>query len=287
MASYEDINPESTSIERGAPKHDTSHIVNGMYVPPVNQWPRTNKNVLKSEHVKCNATSKPHSKAVIRVETHANGPVNMCQYHWDKIKNNVSAYKPGPMWIRRDKDLAKDINVETAINNLESRSRDSEAIFNVTGQHVPVRGPGNPTPPRSEEDQVTPVIDRAATAGGHTGPDHENKLYVAHQALLNAMEVGKGNPDPEVYHIHAHSGGITDKGERDKYFIHAMNYHKKLMGKKNLVPKPDMTEALGADYNQEQYDPFSSFDEAKNLLESSSIPSAVQAGQSGKNKIQD
>lgn len=292
MAGFEDMPQDGSSIEKAPTLYDTSNIVNGQYIPPVGDRLRTHKAIANNKPVMCNHTTRTHLPAIIRVNFHDKGPKNLCQYHWDKIKHDTSSYEPGPMWLPKNDELANAVKGEDAVERQQGRARDAAKIFETTGEYIPVRGPGNPTERKSGndiEDHVTPVIERAATGGGHVGENHEQKLYTAHQALLASIDAGGGDPDPSTYHKFAEQGGLKDATERNKYFIHAMNHHKKLMGR-TVTPKADPVEVAAQDFNMnymEEEDLNNPFDTISDLMSNDYAPVSREAKARGTTSYDD
>lgn len=275
---FEDI--ESSSIEKKPVLKDSSKVVNGQYIQPTLERYDTNKNIAKAKPVKCKGAGNCKTPAVIRPDFYEGGPKDLCINHWDKVKSTIGVYKPGPMWIENDPELHKEIRIENAKEKQRARGRDAAAIFDVTGKEVKVQGPGRPTKVEGE-DPVTTVIDRAASGGGHIGKDHEQKLYAAHQALLSSMDAGGGVPDPVEYHRLAKQS-LPDVNERNEYFIHAMNHHKKIMGRQSVVPVADPRIAAGEDFNRNYEDPADAqkYDETVDLM-GDSAPSRRDVGLRG------
>jgi hypothetical protein len=280
MAGFEDT--QDSKIEKAPTLYDSSAIVNGQYVPPVGDRLKTHASVANGEPVMCNHTSRTHLPAIIRVDFHDKGPKNLCQYHWDKVKSDVSSYKPGPLWLPKDPELANAVKGEDVVARQQSRAREAAAKFVVTGEYDPVRGPGNPTERSAGpefEDHVTPVIDRAATAGGHVTADHDQKLQVAHGALLASIKAGNGDVDSDTYHSLAASGGITDLGERNKYFGHAIAHERTLRGR-GAVPGKSEIDTVAEDFNRNQTteeDVNNKFDNISDLMSNDFAPVSREA----------
>lgn len=276
MAGFEDT--QDSKIEQAPTLYDTSNIVNGQYVPPVGDRLKTHAAVANGEPVMCNHTSKKHLPAIIRVNFHDKGPKNLCQYHWDKVKTDVSSYEPGPLWLPKDPELANAVKGEDVVERQQSRARDAAAKFAVTGDYDPVRGPGNPRERSAGaefEDHVTPVIDRAATGGGHIGADHDQKLQVAHKALLTSIKAGNGEVDADTYHAEAAKGGLTDLSERNKFFTHAIAHERKLKGGRGAVPGKSASDIASEDFNRNQTteeDVNNRFDNVSDLMSNDFAP---------------
>ena len=279
MASFEDLEV-SGDIEKKPVLKDTSRVVNGEYIPPSLERYSENKAIAKPEPVKCKGSGKCRMPAVIRPVFHGQGAKDLCSLHWDKVKNNIDSYESSPMWIHNDSELHKDIRVENARENQRAKARDAATIYQTTGIEKIVQGPGRPIKPETE-DHVTPVIDKVASGGGHIRPDHENKLYAAHQALLAAIDQGNGTPDATTYHRFAEVH-FPDPAERSEYFIHAMNHHKKLMGR-SVTPAADPVKAASADFNMNGSTAADNltFDSMNDLLKDSGAPSRRDSGLRG------
>lgn len=201
MAAFEDVDPTGSTSEKKPILKTTSRIEGGQYVGQDLERFDNNKSIANDRPVRCKGTTNCTLPAIVRPTFHNGGEKNLCQRHWDKVKNDTSSYMPGPFWIKKGPENANAIRVEDAKETVRGRNRDNSKIFEVTGIHVLDQGPGRPIKPENSEDDsaevvdhVTPVIDRAVTGGGHIKADHESKLYAAHQALLSSIDAGGGEP---------------------------------------------------------------------------------------------
>jgi hypothetical protein len=288
MAGFEDVDPTASTVEKKPILKTTSRIEGGQYVGQDLERYDNSKTVANDRPVRCNGTTNCTLPAIVRPNFPGSGEKNLCQRHWDKVKDNTDSYMPGPFWIKKGTDNSNAIRVEDAKETARGRIRDNSKIFDVTGIHVLDQGPGRPIKPEDTEedsativDHVTPVIDRAATGGGHIKQDHEAKLYSAHQALLSSIDAGGGEPHGPTYHKFL-SKTMPDQVERNEYFIHAMNHHKKIMGR-SVVPKKHATEAASAEFNQNySYNPEgNSFDEITDLMSNDFAPTRAESGLRG------
>ena len=303
MANLEDIS--GSDIEKKPVLKETTEVVNDEYVSPDWESLRQNKGVAKKKLVRCQGSGNCTLPAIVRPEFKETGPKNLCQIHWDRVKNNVESYEPAPMYLTRNLDDAADIRGEDAVAAKQGKSRINKDIFNVTGAYVHMQGPGRPIKTESEKadlpvvlqdfinrnypelgqvtsakpvDQVTPVIDKAATGGGHYPVDHVQKLDAAYKALSHSIFEGGGEVNKDAYHKKAHELGITDENERNQYFIHAMTRRAKALGPARAVPGPNIVEQLSSEVsdNPTTISP-NSYDEYSDLM-APDAPSARDVG---------
>jgi hypothetical protein len=192
MASVEDSNLEGSQLAGKAKVHETTHIVAGEVRLPESGFERqrTHKVTNHDKPAKC-SKGNCSLEASFRVQHHVKGPQNYCEYHFDKVGEHE--YDPISKMVLRP-EYGADVRGEDRVVRQQSRAEAAVELFKHTGEHVPVRGPGNPREVADRDaDPVTPVINNAVVQGGRAQPVLSQ---VDHKALMHKIKVG-GAPKGE------------------------------------------------------------------------------------------
>ena len=313
-----ELNVSNSSVVKGPSKAQSTEVIGNEVVSPNFNYTK-NKRIAQPTPIKCGGANKCKLPAVVGIDSDTADRKHLCQIHYEKAKATNPTVAGSFFPVYNDPEENALLRAEAAQDKQEGRVRDSNTIYQATGQYIPVRGPGRPVGPekvdmREERPSTIPLgenttqgentsllqggqgqhrslqqqadallraLDTSSVNGGrNVTDDHEQSLSLAHTALLHAINVGNGSPDIEAYHSKAHSLGMTNPRDRDKYFAHAMalQAHKTKTAVTPKLSRADKSRRAMEDVQRNSGSGPDKFTDITGMMEESSVPEAVKRG---------